>query len=325
MILVTGGSGLVGKELIKQLLAQGKEVTATYHTTPLPDFHSSLLKQVHCDILDVAEVEDAMQGIEQVYHCAAIVSFNKKTKKHLFKVNIEGTANIVNAALDAGVKKLLHVSSVSALSGNHSNDIITEKMKWNDKTTNSNYSKSKYLAEMEVWRGMGEGLDIAIVNPTIILGVGDWNAGSSQMFKSVYNEFPWYSDGVNGFVDVEDVAKAMILLMDSNIAGERFILNAANKSYEDIFKLIAKGFNKKPPYKKVSPSLAQLIRRLEAVKSFFTGKDPLVTKETTRTAFAKRNFDNNKFIKYFPDFSYTPIEETITNTCSLFQQELNKQ
>lgn len=323
MILVTGGSGLVGKELITQLLAQGRPVTATYHNTPLADFHSPFLKQIHCDILDVAEVEEAMQGIEQVYHCAAIVSFNKKNKHLLSKINIEGTANIVNAALDAGVKKLVHVSSVAALSGNHNGEMITEKMNWSDKSRHSNYAKSKYLSEMEVWRGMGEGLNIAIVNPTIILGAGSWHAGSSQIFKTVYDEFPWYSDGTNGFVDVKDVVRAIILLMESDVTGERFILCGANKSYEDVFKMIASKFNKKPPYKKVSPFIAQIVWRLEAIKSFFSEKDPLVTKETTASALAKRSFDNTKFMKFFPHFSYTPFEETITNTCSLFQQELN--
>jgi dihydroflavonol-4-reductase len=321
-ILVTGGSGLVGRELISQLLSQGKNVTAIYNKTPLPNFHTEQLKQFHCDILDVSGLEEAMQGIAQVYHCAAIVTFNRKRKQQLLKVNIEGTANVVNAALDAGVKKLVHVSSVAALGRDHNNEAINESLAWTEEDR-SIYAKSKYLAEMEVWRGIGEGLDAVIVNPTIILGNGNWNAGSSQLFKSVYNEFPWYSNGVNGFVDARDVAKAMIQLMESNISNERFILSAANKSYKDVFDLIAKAFKKNPPHKKVTPLLAQLVWRLEAIKSFFTGKDPLVTKETATTALAVTHFDNAKLKKFLPGFTYKTIEQTIEDTCAALQQNLN--
>jgi dihydroflavonol-4-reductase len=323
-ILVTGGSGLVGKELITQLLNKGKSVTAIYNKTFLPHFNSPLLQQVHCNILDVAGLEEIMTGIQQVYHCAALVNFNPSRKKELFKINIEGTANIVNAALNAGVKKIVHVSSVAALGRIRENETINETMNWTEETSNSNYGQSKYLGELEVWRGTGEGLEAVIVNPTIILGGGDWKAGSSQIFKSAYDEFPWYANGVTGFVDVRDVAKGMITLMESNISNQRFIMSAENKSYRDIFNLIAKAFNKKPPHKEVTPFLAKLIWRLEAVKSLFTKKDPLVTKETAATALATAKFDNSKLLKFLPGFHYTKLEDTITYTCSVLQQELNK-
>ncbi len=328
MILVTGGSGLVGRELISQLLLQGKQVTAIYNKTLLPNFNSAQLTQLHCNILDVSRLEEVMQGIDHVYHCAAIVMFSHRRKKEIFKINVEGTANIVNASLDAGVKKLVHVSSAAALGRKQkiesdSNRIIDEKMNWAEQTANTNYGKSKYLAEMEVWRGIGEGLDATIINPVIILGAGDWNGGSSKIFKTVFDEFPWYSDGVNGFVDVRDVAKAMIQLMESNISGERFIVSAANKSYHDIFNLIAKEFDKKPPYKKVTSILAQLIWRIKAIKSFFTDKDPLVTKETATTALSMVYYDNNKLKKFLPAFEYRSIEQTIADTCLSLKQKLN--
>ena len=327
MILVTGGSGLVGKELIKQLLEKGEAVAAIYNKTFLPDFNSPLLQQFHCNILDVAGLEEIMQqqNIQQVYHCAAIVTFNPSRKQELFKINIEGTANIVNAALNTGVKKLVHVSSVSALGRIRLNEPINETMSWTEETSNSNYGKSKYLGELEVWRGIGEGLEAVMVNPTMILGDGDWNAGSSKIFKSVYEEFPWYSEGVTGFVDVRDVAKAMIQLMESNISSERFIISAEDRSYKDVFSLIAKTFGKKPPHKKATPLLAQIVWRLEAIKSIFTGKDPLVTKETAATALAVVHFDNSKLKKFLPGFSYTPFEETIKHSCALLQQKLNNQ
>jgi dihydroflavonol-4-reductase len=326
MILVTGGSGLVGKELISQLLATGEKVVALYNKTQLPAFNSPLLRQVQCNILDVPGLEEIMQqhSVEKIYHSAAIVTFNPARKYELFKINIEGTANVVNAAITTGVKKIVHVSSVAALGRIREQEAITETMNWTEETSNSNYGKSKYLAELEVWRGIAEGLEAVMVNPTMILGDGDWNTGSSQMFKSVYHEFPWYSEGVTGYVDVRDVAKAMIALMESNISGERFIISAEDRSFKEVFTMMANAFGKKPPHKKVTPLLAQIVWRLEKIKSLFSGKDPLVTKETAKTALATVHFDNSKLKQFLPEFTYRPIEETITHTCRLFQQKLNK-
>lgn len=319
MILVTGGSGLVGSELISQLLAQGNKIKAIYNSTRLTISHQDLIP-VKCDILDTAALEEAMQGVTQLYHCAAMVSFSAKNKDQLLKINIEGTANVVNAALDAGVTKMVHVSSVSALGRIRENETVTEEMNWTEESSNSVYGKSKYLGEMEVWRGIGEGLQAVIVNPSLILGSGDWNKGSSEIFRSVYNEFPWYTEGVTGVIDVKDVARAMILLMNSEINKQRFILNAENLSYKEVFTNIAKCFGKKPPHKKVTPFIAAIVWRLEAIKSMFTGKDALVTKETARTALAKVYFDNNKILKALPGFQFTPINETIKNICATLKQ-----
>ncbi len=215
---------------------------------------------------------------------------------------------------------MVHVSSVSALGRIRENETVTEAMSWTEESSNSLYGKSKYLGEMEVWRGIGEGLEAVIVNPSLILGGSDWNKGSSEIFKSVYNEFPWYSEGVTGVVDVKDVARAMILLMNSEISKEQFILNAENLSYKEIFTGIANGFGKTIPQKKVSPFIAATVWRWEAIKSMFTGKDALVTKETARTALAKVYFDNSKFLKALPGFKFTPINETIKNTCATLQR-----
>ncbi len=323
MILVTGGAGLLGSELIRQLLSKGSRVRAIYNKTPLPDFNSHLLEQFQCDILDIIGLEEAMENMEQVYHCAAIVAFEPSRKQAMYKINIEGTTNIVNAALNTGIKKLVHVSSVAALGRIRENEAVNETMTWTEETSNSIYGRSKYLGELEVWRGVGEGLDAVIVNPVIILGKGDWNAGSSQIFKSVYNEFPWYTEGASGFVDVRDVATGMIALMESNISSERFIISGANKTYREIFNLIAHAFGKKQPHKKVSPFMAQVVWRMEAIKSLFTGKKPLLTKETATTAMANVQFDNSKLLKFLPDFKYTPIEETIKDTCAGMQHKLN--
>lgn len=319
MILVTGATGLVGSHLLQALLAQNQLITATYNSTK-PTFDHPLVKWIQLDILDIVEVELAMQNIKQVYHCAATVSFNPKEKLLLQQNNIEGTANIVNACLNAKVEKLVHTSSVAALGRIRKNEAINETMNWSEETSNSEYGKTKYLAEMEVWRGVGEGLQAVCVNPTIILGNSNWNSGSTAIFKSAYDEFPWFTNGNSGFVDVVDVAKAMILLMASDCSGERFIISGYNLPYKDVFCTIAKHFNKKLPSKEVTPFLAAMVWRWEAIKSLFTGKQPLLTKETAHTAQAIVHFDNSKLLKQFPSFSYNDFDSSILRICG----ELNK-
>jgi dihydroflavonol-4-reductase len=314
-ILVTGAAGLLGSELVKQLLDKGYTVVAIYNKTPLTISHLNLTVQ-QCDILDLTSLEEIMEGIWQVYHCAAIVSFDPKEKNHLFKINIEGTENIVNACLNANVQKLVHVSSVGALGRIRNGEVVTEKMNWSEETSNSIYAKSKYLGEMEVWRAIGEELQAVIVNPSIILGGDNWDNGSSALFKSVYNEFKWYTEGVSGFVDVRDVAGAMIMLMNSKISGERFILSSENISYKELFSLMAKGFGKNPPPKKVTPFLAEMVWRLEALKAMFTGKRKLLTKETARTAQSTVIYNNNKVLDALPGFQFTPIAKSIAFTCA---------
>ena len=318
-ILVTGATGLVGSELVKQLLEKGYNVTALYNSTSLDTTHPNLTVR-QCDILDTTVLEEIMQDITHVYHCAAIVSFKPKDKYRLLKINVEGTANVVNACLDAGVQKLVHVSSVSAL-GRIRNGVVTEQMNWSEKTSNSVYGKSKYLGELEVWRGIGEGLQALVVNPSIILGGNDWDNGSAAIFKTAYNEFKWYTEGITGFVDVSDVARAMILLMNSKISGQRFILSAENLSYKEIFSSIATCFGKRPPSRKVSPVMAEIVWRLEGIKAWITGKKHLLTKETARTALATVYFDNSKILNELPGFDFTPVAVSIAHTCATLKEK----
>ncbi len=316
--MVTGAAGLVGKELATQLLNQGYPVTALYHSLP-PDISHNHLTLLQGDILDPVSLEEMMQGVTQVYHCAALISYDGKDRSALLKTNVEGTANVVNACLGAGVKKLVYVSSVAALGRDH--EVISEEMHWNEETSRSVYAKSKYYGEMEVWRAVSEGLNAVIVNPGIILGGDKWDTGSSVIFKSVYSNFDWYSEGITGFVDVRDVARAMILLMNSEISGQRFILNSENLSYKDVFFLIAKYFNKKQPSKKVTPFLAEAVWRWEALKKIFTGRRPLVTKETARNAQAVVRFDNAKVLNALPGFAFIPVESTIAYTCHSLKEK----
>lgn len=323
MILITGATGLLGSHLATALVRAGKNVRALYRGAVPAFAGAELVQWVKGDILDVISLEEAMAGIEQVYHCAAVVSFNPKKKKTLQKVNVEGTANVVNACLDANIQKLVFVSSVAALGRIRENTAINETMNWSEETSNSEYGKTKYLAEMEVWRGIGEGLDAVIVNPVIILGAGDWEKGSSELFKTAYDEFPWYTGGISGFVDVKDVVRAMMLVMDNDVSSQRFILCADSVPYRDVFAQMAQNFGRRPPHKKVTPFLAGLVWRWEAIKARFTGKDPLLTKETARTAQAKVYFDNSKLKQFFPSFEYTPISDSIERICGELKEMHN--
>ncbi len=315
-ILVTGGTGLVGSELINQLLQEGYHVKATYNKTPLKIAHENL-SICKCNILDIDVLAEVMEDVQVVFHCAALVSFNEDDNEEIIAINLTGTINIVNAALEANVDKLVYVSSVAAIGRNNSGQLITEDFNSGNHITSSVYSTSKWWAEMEVWRGIGEGLDAIIVNPSIILGGSDWTKGSSKIFKTAWEEFPWYTDGVTGFVDVRDVAKAMILLWKNNVSNQRFILSAENMSYKDLFSGIAKCFGKKPPYRKVNSILTGIVWRLEAMKSFITKKEPLLNKHTSQTAMAKNYFDNSKVKNTLSGFSFRPISQTISDTCKV--------
>ena len=319
---VTGGSGMLGSHLVQHLVAKNIPVKALYRSS-VPTFEGSeKVDWIQGDILDILLLEAAMADVSTVYHCAALVSFNPAKRNLLFKTNVEGTTNVVNAALQTGVHKLCHVSSVAAL-GNPVGTVIDETNVWNTADVKSNYAHSKYLAEIEVWRGIGEGLQAVIVNPSVILGAGNWEHGSSKIFQTVYKEFPWFTEGVTGFVDVEDVVKAMVELTNSPIINERFILSAENRTYKDLFSTIAKSFGKNPPHKKVTPFMANLVRRLEYFKSLFSNEEPLLTKETAEAALMIINYRNEKLIHFLPAFAYTKIDTTIERVCNELKLQYN--
>lgn len=323
--LVTGGAGLLGVSLIRELLKRNEPILAIYRTK-IPE---QLTKQeqdqvtwVKGDILDVVFLVEVMQECNKVYHCAGLVSFSPNNVKELYKINVTGTSNVVNACIEAGIEKLIHVSSVASLGRKRDGQVVSENVKWDDSANPSVYGKTKYLGELEVWRGIAEGLDAVIVNPVIILGKGDWHTGSGATFKNAYNEFPWYTEGSSGFVDGEDVAKAMVRLMDSTITAERYILSAENWTYRALFTAMAKGFGKKPPSRKVTPWLAALVWRLEAIKGWLTGQDPLLTKETAETAQQSVKFDNTKILNALPGFSFKPLQQTIEESCSYYMSKM---
>lgn len=327
MILVTGGTGFLGSYLLRALVNAGKPVRALYRQR-IPDQLQDIqhkIQWVQGDILDVMSLEDAMQDVKQVYHCAAVVSFLPENRQQLMQVNASGTANVVNMALDAGVQKLVHVSSTAAIGRAKDGDVIDEECEWQDSRYNSQYAISKYRGEMEVWRGVAEGLPAAIINPSVILGSGFWHEGSGALVKNAWKEFPFYTRGINGFVDVEDVVKVMCRLMDSDISGERFILSAENWSYYDLFSSMAGQLGKKPPHIAVQPWLGQIVWRAEKVKGLLSGSKPLVTKETARTGQLKIYYNNQKIQRLLPGFHFKPLQQTIAEVCEAYRQEAEAQ
>ena len=327
MVLVTGGTGFIGAYIIKELVEKNYSVRAIRRSNKFPFYISKEIfdkvEWIDADVLDIPALENAMNGIDTVIHVAGIVSFSRKERKQMYKVNIEGTANMVNMALEKNIRRFVHISSVSALGRTISGSHVNEEKKWEENKTNTHYAKSKYKAELEVWRGIGEGLNAVILNPSTILGYGDWNTSSCALFKKVYDEFRWYIPGINGFADVEDVARVTVLMMETDITEERFIINAENWSFKKLQDAIADGFNKKHPSREVTPFLMAVARQMEKMKMFFSRKRPLLTKESSRVAFSKTYFENDKILKALPGFSFTPLEQSIKKACEKYLGMVN--
>jgi len=281
---------------------------------------------MRCDLLDIFEVEEAMAGITEVYHCAAIVSFDPKMRDAMIHFNTESTVNIVNQALEQGIRKLVHVSSVAAIgrTGDALKE-ITEEEEWGESKYNSAYAISKYMAETEVWRAIGEGLNAVIINPGIILGAGDWNTGSAQLMKVADKEFPFYTQGVNGWVDAVDVVRIMTLLMAADTEAERFIVCAGNIPYRDIFTMMATALQKRPPRYLANSFVTGMVWRWSTLQQRLTGRHPVITKETAASAQGFSYYNNQKLLQAFPAFRYTAIKATIENMARSYRDNGKKE
>ena len=323
-ILITGATGFVGSYLLRFLIQNDyKNIVAIKRASSRMDMVSDvahLVTWVEGDVLDVPFLEDLLRGygIEQIYHCAAVVSFDPRDREQMYEINVDGTANIVNQALECGIEKLLYVSSIAAIGREERSPYISEQNKWQRSPLNSHYAISKYQAEQEVWRGIGEGLTAAIVNPSVILGSQNWGQGTGKLFEQVWDGLRFYTEGVTGYVDVRDVVRFMVQLMHSSIDNQRFILNSENIPYKIFFEQVAQVLNKKPADIRVTPFLRHVAWRVEWLKSRITGKRPLITKETAKASSTTFYFNNEKSLKAFPDFKYTPISETIRETGEQF-------
>lgn len=325
---------MLGAHLLYELTQQGHAIRATFRddrkkelTARIFSYYTNhreeLLERVNwvkADLVDVTDVETAMNGIEKVYHCAALVSFDDKDGEALIRMNPLITANVVNVALDFNVRKLVYASSVSALGRTVQGKLINEEAQWVDSKHNSVYAKSKYLAELEVWRGSEEGLNVAIVNPTIILGPGNWKEGSAAVFHTIARGFKFYTEGVNGYVDARDVAEAMIKLMESRVTGERFVLVGENLTYREVFSKIALALDAPRPQIHAKPWMGNIVWRIAKLKSWLLGGKPMVTRETVHTAHQHNIYDNSK-VKEVLNFSFTPVEKTILDFARFYKDD----
>ena len=329
MIFVTGGTGLVGSHILLKLSQRGEELKALKRATSSMDICKSVftyynaddlfaqINWVDGDVNDISSLENGMLNSDLVLHCAAVVSFQPSAAKLLKKVNIEGTANVVNVALSKGIKKLGYVSSIAALGRNSTEGMVDEECHFKATKLDSNYALSKYYAEQEVWRVSQEGLDVVIVNPSVILGPGDWSKGSSQIFQKIYSGLKFYTPGSTGYVDVLDVANSLVSLLFSNVKNERFIVNGANLKYRDCFDRIAVAINKPKATIKITPFLKEITWRLEAIRTFVTGNKPLITRETADNAMTDSSYSTTKIISAI-DFNFTDIDVTIKKYADWF-------
>ncbi|NUO00531.1 MAG: NAD-dependent epimerase/dehydratase family protein [Saprospiraceae bacterium] len=322
-VLITGATGFLGSYLLRSLLKSGHQNIRALRRSgsdhALVSDTGNAVEWVEADLLDPVALEEAMQGVRQVYHCAAMVSFDPREAQTMLRVNSEGTANVVNAALWEGVDKLVHVSSIAAIGRTPEEKNVTENTKWQRSPLHSNYAISKYLAEQEAWRGMAEGLNVSVVNPSVILGSGRWEDGPLQLFRLGWKAFPFYATGVSGFVDVRDVVQAMMRLMQQEGSGQRYIISAENLPFKTVQEWIAAGLGKRAPRYRVSPLVQEIAWRVEWLRTRFGGPPPLITRETARHANAVYYYDNSKSRKDLA-LTYTPVAETIAAVCRQFTE-----
>ena len=333
MILVTGGTGFLGSHLVYELIKSGEKIRLlkrkesnadllkriiSYYESDVDNFLASV-EWAEGDVMDSYSIEDAVKEVTKIYHCAAVVSFNPKERKKIYDVNIKGTANVVDIALKNKIGKLCYVSSIAAIGRTDNKELINEKTAWKNSKKNSAYANSKYEAEREVWRGIEEGLNAVIVNPSVILGPGDWYTGSAKIFSRISKGTRFYTNGVNGFVDVRDVVKIMYLLMNSNINNERFLVTSENLSYRNIFDMILKEFSYPQTYIKAYRFLLEIAWRFEYLKCNLFNSNPLITKETVNTSQNQYYYSNKKITEAL-QYKFIPVEDTIAYTVKLFKK-----
>lgn len=333
MILVTGGTGLVGAHLLAHLAKNEQQIKAIYRTpekldavknvfTYYFDDHTSHFDKIEwfqADVTDIPSLEIVFPEVTHVYHCAALISFDPKDFDTLRKVNIGGTANMVNLSIAHDIQKFCFVSSIAAIGHNEDVTIpITEETHWNPEIDNSVYAISKYGSEMEVWRGSQEGLDVVIVNPAIILGAGFWRAGSGSLFRKIDKGLPYYTKGILSYVDVLDVVAVMIQLMESDIKNERFVLVAENWTLQKFSTTVANALNVKPPQKEASAFLLGIAWRMDWLRQFLRGKRRRLTKQTAKSILSQSFYDSSK-VKETLHFTFIPLEETITRVSKRYR------
>ncbi len=333
MILVTGGTGLVGAHLLLNLLEKGEQIRAIHRKTSRLDsvekvFNyytsagSSLFRQIDwviADINDIPALESAFENITHVYHAAALISFDPNQFENLLKINAEGTANLVNVCIKHEVEKLCYVSTIGTIGKSINSTIANENNEWNDQHVNV-YAKAKYEAEMEVWRASQEGLSVVMVNPGVILGPGFWETGTGALFTAANKGYSFYPPGGTGFVTVHDVVRLMIALMDSSIENERFIAVAENLTFKNILTRLALGLGKTPPKRQLKFWQLELGRIFDIVRSSLTRSGRKITRSSIHSLKHRDHYDNDK-VKTVLNFEFETLDVTIAFSCQQFLKE----
>ncbi|MFN0202355.1 MAG: NAD-dependent epimerase/dehydratase family protein [Bacteroidia bacterium] len=322
MILLTGATGFLGKYLVEELLSAGYSLRLLVRDAKKAAFQASpQLEIVEGEVNDVLALDKAFEGITYVVHAAALVSFNPKEKAKMMQVNVEGTANVVNLCLIHQVKKLVFMSSIAALGRAEGNALISEKTRWQEGSSNSNYAVSKRRAELEVYRGVEEGLNAIILNPGQIIGAGHWQQSTGKFYSIIHKGLSFYNRGINGVVGAADVAKAMRLVLEKEIkSGEKFILVTENMSQKDLFGQIALSIGKNPPKYELPPILAKIVGFTLEKWASLTGKSPIITQETIHTSLNQYFYDGSKITKTVA-FQYTQMSEVIRAAGEQFKKE----
>lgn len=323
MNFVTGGTGMVGMHFIAQLLRKGEPVRALIRPQSSRlaverflaycALNPKDVEWVEGDVLDLPSLEDAMTDVRRVFHSAALVSFHRSDRDLLYHVNVGGTSNVVNVALSGGCESLVHVSSVAALGRNSRGLAVHEDSEWKDSPYLTHYSRSKHMAEREVWRGHEEGLDVVVVNPSVILGIGDFGRSSAEIFSRVKAGLPVYPGGSNGFVAVQDVVDASFHLLENNHLNRRFLLNGDHLTFKDLFTRIANECGVKPPSIAASPLLLQFGRLGAWLAEAFGGKKAFITRESIRNSGMTHRYDASRIFDE-TGFRFTPIDEVLHET-----------
>lgn len=327
MDLVTGGTGIVGAHVLLELLRADRHVRALLRSGSdrsivervfkhyRAEALSGRIEWVEGDVRDVHSLAEAMKGVEHVHHAAALVSFDPRKSAELYAANAQGTANVVNMALEAGVRRLCHVSSTAAIGFAPAGVDRDESMPWMDDARTSDYSRSKHLAELEVQRGIAEGLDAVIVNPCVVIGPGREGASSMAIVNRLQRGTRWYTSGSNAFVDARDVAACMRALMTHGVTGERYLIAGANAGYKELFTLLSDGFGHQAPDREAKPWMLELAWRADRLRSMITGSSPMVTKATVASSLGHRSYSNAKVTARL-DYRFRTLEESVANVVS---------
>jgi nucleoside-diphosphate-sugar epimerase len=331
-VLITGATGLIGSHLTAQVLLKGENVTAfvrensnrnnikevlSFYTNDYETYFNKIKFKVG-DITDYFSIIDALEGIDEVYHCAGMVDFNEKNLKQLLLVNETGTTNLINAALEKKGIRVCHVSSVATIPNHDKKPVINENIFWKSSPKNAAYSISKYNAEREAWRGVAEGLDLFMVNPSIVLGAGCWNQSTGKIIEECRKGVKFYTKGITGFVDIRDLASVMYKLMKSSVSSQRFIVNGENISYQSMLTKFHEAFGNKKPTIEAGKFLLSIATLLD----YLFSKERRLNKQVVESLLSESYYSNEKIINETGHKFYT-LDETITHITEKYKEFLS--